>query len=221
MEHQQTEEDLKRIARQLACPDGEHGIKTGEVMNISNAGMTKAAIYALCLKDEDSVLEIGHGNGAHIANLLKHARGLKYFGADISATMIAQAEHINAELIQQKSVSFSLTDGETLPFETQSLDKVFTVNTIYFWKNPSQYLAKIKRILKPNGSLVIAFADKIFMQKLPFTRYGFNLFEKEAVLDLLKSAGFLEINFQQNEEQIQSNAGNLVDRTYHVASAKT
>ena len=219
MEHQHSEEELKNIAKQLSCPEGEHGIKTGEMMHSSNIGMTTSAIDALNLKNNETVLEIGHGNGGHIAQLLSKAENLRYFGADISATIIAEAEKNNQVFLAQGNVQFKLTDGNSLPFHNHQFDKIFTVNTIYFWKNPCEYLAEIKRTLKLNGTLVICFADKSFMQNLPFISYGFTLYEVEKVKELLKNGGFTVENILSKTEEIKSKTGEQVEREYHVVTA--
>ena len=219
MENQHSEEDLKNIARQLACPEGEHGIKTGEMMNLSNIGMTYAAVSALNLKDGESILEIGHGNGGHIAHLLSQANNLKYVGADISETIIAEAQNINASFVEKGGVRFQLTDGIHLPFADERFDKIFTVNTVYFWKNPLEYLKEIKNILKGNGLFVIVFADRTFMEKLPFTKYGFTLYGLEDVKNLLIKAGLAVAHTAKKTEQIKSSAGFMVERDYHVVSA--
>ncbi|WP_316735632.1 class I SAM-dependent methyltransferase [Pedobacter aquatilis] len=221
MENQIPEEHLKEIARQLSCPDGEYGIKTGEMMNISNIGMTTTAIEALDLKPKDIVLELGHGNAAHVAALLNKANYVTYFGADISKTIIIEAEKLNAEFIAETRASFFLTNGEVLPFEDEFFDKIFTVNTIYFWQNPTQYLAEIKRVLKPKGSFIIAFADKTFMETLPFTKFGFNLYDEQKVLTVLEISGFKIVKSELKNEQIQSNAGFKVSRDYYVVSASS
>jgi ubiquinone/menaquinone biosynthesis C-methylase UbiE len=219
MEHQHSEADLKNIAKQLSCPEGEHGVKTGEMMHASNIGMTSSAIDALDLKNNESVLEIGHGNGGHIAQLLSRAENLNYFGADISATIIVEAEKVNQDLIPGGKVHFKLTDGIILPFKNNQFDKIFTVNTIYFWSNPREYLNEIKRTLKPNGILALCFADKTFMQNLPFTSYGFTLYEVEEVKFLLKNGGFTIENILSKTEQIKSKTGEQVEREYHVMVA--
>ncbi|MEH3115332.1 class I SAM-dependent methyltransferase [Pedobacter terrae] len=219
MEQQHSEADLKNIAKQLSCPEGEHGVKTGEMMQASNIGMTSSAINALDLQKNETVLEIGAGNGGHIAQLLSQAENLHYFGADISATIIAEAEKINRDLIPAGKVHFKLSDGITLPFDENRFDKIFTVNTIYFWQNPGKYLAEIKRTLKLNGTLVICFADKTFMQTLPFTPYGFKLYEVEEVKELLKNIGFTVVNILSKTEQIKSKTGEQVERKYHVVVA--
>ncbi|SDC91150.1 class I SAM-dependent methyltransferase [Pedobacter soli] len=219
MEHQHTEKDLKDIARQLACPEGEHGIKTGEMMHASNIGMTSAAIDALNLQNDAIILEIGHGNGAHIENLLKQANDIQYFGADISETMIAAAKRINSAYIESGQVSFQHTNGQTLPYADASFDGTFTVNTIYFWQNPNAYLLEIKRVLKPGGKLVLCFADKTFMEKLPFTPYGFTLYGLEKVQQLLAESGFTIKNTTKNLEQVLSKTGEQVEREYYVVVA--
>ena len=219
MEHQHSEEDLKNIAKQLSCPEGEHGIKTGEMMHASNIGMTTSAIEALDLKSDENILEIGHGNGGHIAQLLSKAENLKYYGADTSETMIAEAKEINQDFVDKGTVHFELTDGATLPFKNNQFDKIFTVNTLYFWSNPSEYLNEIKRVLKPNGILALCFADKTFMQNLPFISYGFTLYEVEKIKELLESAGFKIKNTLKKTEQVKSKTGEQVEREYYVVTA--
>ena len=217
MSHQPSEEELRNIARQLRQPEGEHGIKTGEMMNVSNIEMTNSAIDALNLCDEETVLEIGHGNGGHIANLLSKALHLKYVGADISETIITEAKRINTDFIGQ--VDFKLTNGISLPFSDAQFDKIFSVNTIYFWENPAAYLLDIKRVLKPGGSFVLCFADKSFMEKLPFTKYGFILYDLDAIIALLQEAGFnIGVSIKKTE-QIKSSLGFMVERDYYVVSA--
>lgn len=219
MEHQHSEEDLKAIAKQLSDPEGEYGIKTGESMNASNIGMTNSAVDALNLHGGEMILEIGHGNGGHIANLLRKANGLKYFGADISETIIAEAKRLNKEFVRSETANFHLTNGVDLPFEDKKFNKVFTVNTIYFWENPLNYLIEIRRVLKTGGKFALCFADKSFMEKLPFTKYGFTLYDVETVIDLLNKAGFINCTSEKKTEQIKSNAGFMVERDYYVVIA--
>jgi len=219
MQRQYSEEDFKNIAKQLSHPEGEYGIKTGETMNASNIGMTNAAIEVLNLRDGDNILEIGHGNGGHIADLLSKAENLKYSGADISETIIAEAKRLNQDFLTNETVNFHLTNGTDLPFADNQFEKIFTVNTIYFWDRPHHYISEIVRVLKPGGKFVLCFADKTFMENLPFTKYGFTLYEIEAVIDLLKNAGFSNGTFEKKTEQIKSNVGLMVERDYYVVIA--
>lgn len=217
-EHQISEEQLKEIASQLSCPKGVAGIKTAELMNINNIGMTKNTIASLNILEKSSVLEIGPGNASHLRYLLNFA-DVNYFGIDISTTMIDEASRINKAYIDKKQASFTLVAEEEIPFSSHFFDHIFTVNTLYFWKTPKSYTKEIKRVMKAGATLAIGFADKAFMEKLPFTLHGFNLYTIADVENLLLEAGFEQINFQKKEEQMQISANDFVSRTYYIATA--
>lgn len=219
MENQHTEEELKNIAQQLACPEGEQGIKTGEMMHVNNIGMTTAAIDAMEFQFNDYILEIGHGNGSHVEQLLSRGKNLIYFGVDISETMIAEARKHNLELIENNRAYFHQVDGKIIPFITGQFDMALTVNTIYFWEAPVSYLTEIRRVLSGNATFVLAFADKTFMEKLPFTNYGFKLYDLDEVKQLLTTAGFIVKSTIKKTEQIKSNNGLMVERDYYVVTA--
>jgi hypothetical protein len=59
-------EKLKILAQNLANPQGEKGIEIGEMMNETNIGMTLESIKMLLIEDDEHILEIGHGNAAHV-----------------------------------------------------------------------------------------------------------------------------------------------------------
>lgn len=209
-------EELKNLAAQLRCPDGEHGVMVGNSMNETNIGMTVTSIDVLALRDGDRVLEIGYGNGGHVSDLMQRAKDLHYWGIDISKTMHEEAMRINEKIVQGDQVQFDLYDGLTLPYHDQFFDKIFTVNTVYFWEYPHETFSEIARVLKPKGFFALTFADKSFMQTLSFTQYGFSLYEREELSDLGNKVGLQVIDIIEKSDQIQSKAGDLVDRKYYV-----
>lgn len=214
-----SEEDLKQIARQLSCPNGEAGIMTGERMNVSNANMIKRTIETLDIANHEKVAEIGPGNGSHVTYLTAAAAGIAYTGIDISETMVQTAQKLNAGLIESGKALFVLSDGKTLGFDTNYFDKIFTVNTIYFWEEPSRYTSEIYRILKHGGRFCVAFAHRNFMQKLPFTQYGFRLYDPETVEQLLGKAQFSVERIIQETEQIPGNPGETISRDMVIIAA--
>lgn len=181
--------EAKYIAAQLKCPSGEDGLVTARKMNENNAGVIRETLQRLKPADHDKVLEIGPGNASHLASLLDMAGSLSYTGIDISATMVEQATRLNAAFAGQ--ADFRLGDGVTLPFDPATFDKIFTVNTFYFWPDPAQQLAEIKRVLKPGGRFIIAMGSKRFMENLPFTQFEFKLYNEPEVEALLKEQGFI------------------------------
>src|SRR5690606_33437900 len=81
-------------------------------------------------------------------------------------------------------------DGETLTFGDATFDKIFTVNTLYFWDAPERQLSEIRRVLRPSGIFCLAIASKAFMETMPFSTYGFRLYSAEEASQLLANNGF-------------------------------
>ncbi len=221
MDHtEQQPPDWEELARQLSCPDGDNGIKTGHIMSQVNGNMTAQAIKKLQLQDGEQVLEVGPGNGNHLAALLNQAVELQYTGIDISPTMIAEANRINEAYTTDGRARFEHTDGLHIDKAAGSFDKIFTVNTLYFWKEPAAYAAELARVLKPGGVLVLAFAPESFMKDLPFVQYGFNLYGSDKVKELLEQAGLTVTGIFNEQEQVMSNTGEMTDRTYVLVKAE-
>lgn len=197
--------DPKQIAAQLKCPSGEDGLITARRMNENNAGIIRETLQRLQPAANDRILEIGPGNASHLPQLLAMAEGLQYQGIDISDTMIEQARTLNAAHAAQ--AVFHKGDGVTLPFAPASFDRIFTVNTFYFWQQPSQQLSEIKNVLKPGGRFILSMGSKRFMANLPFTQYEFTLYNEPEVEALLKEQGFTvqqtEFYFEPGPEGMQ------------------
>ena len=204
------EPDWKAMADQLRNPSGEGGIKTGVQMNHANMGMIMRAFELLNLSGKEQLLELGPGNGAHLADVMKQRPGLCYTGVEISETMIQEA---SARCQGINNIAFLMTDGKTLPFGDQAFDRVVTVNTIYFWEDPAAYAVEIRRVLKKeNGIFCLGFVSADAMGRLPFTRHGFELYDLEKAEKLLMDAGFTIRDVVSETETVRSNTGDKMDR---------
>lgn len=208
------EQDLKGLANQLGNPSGEKGLEIAEMMDRSNIKMTIHSIENLQIKNGDNILEIGHGNCGHLKLIFEKGNEIKYVGYDISELMNVEAKKLNQDLIQTHSVEFKLYDGENFPESDNSFDKIFTVNTLYFWQNPIEFLNEIYRITKSNGIFCLTFAEKDFMEKLPFTKFGFNLYSTEDVQNLVTNSEFKILNTESQTEEIQAKSGEMVARKF-------
>ena len=58
-----TEEEIKEVAAQLRKPVGENGTEIGKLMNVGNAPMNRHTLAVLNPEPNDSILEVGMGNG--------------------------------------------------------------------------------------------------------------------------------------------------------------
>src|SRR5687767_1666021 len=198
--------DIKTLARQLRLPEGELGIKVGENMNKGNRLMNIETINQLDIKENDNILEIGMGNGFFVKDILSAANNVKYTGCDFSETMVKEATALNDSFAA--SVKFILSHAEHLPFDDGYFDKVFTINTIYFWENAVATLAEISRVIKPGGMLIVTLRPKIVMDNLPVVKYGFTTFSIDDVVRLLSennsevfdAKGYDDTDIKMNEQ---------------------
>ncbi|MFA5668905.1 MAG: class I SAM-dependent methyltransferase [Balneolaceae bacterium] len=209
-----------KLAEQFRCPAGEQGIVVANSMNDTNIGMTMQTVKALSLAENDVVLEIGHGNAKHVAQIFNIQNKLTYTGLDISPLMYQEATKVNAELIEQKKANFMLSEGTTLPFPDEFFTKIFTVNTIYFWNNPEAMISELYRVLSPGGLCCITFAHKGFLEQHPILRETFNLYDMDLIHEISSHIPFKNISALNFTEQITSNTGEMVKRNYTVAILK-
>jgi ubiquinone/menaquinone biosynthesis C-methylase UbiE len=208
------QEELQAIASQLKNPSGEKGIEMANMMNETNINMTRHSIQNLNISKENKILELGHGNAGHVEFLFEQAEKLKYYGLEMSELMFQEARQINRNFVSQKQAFFSLYDGNIIPFEEESFDKIFTVNTIYFWQEPEKLLLEIYRVLKSNGNFCLTFAEEDFMKKLPFTQFEFELYSTEKAQKLIEKSPFKIVYTETQTEKVKSKTGELVDRAF-------
>lgn len=207
-----TEDELRELARQLRCPDKNEGLQVAEMMNVVNAYMISKAIASLNLEAGDAVLELGPGNGKHIETILETGN-IKYFGADISEVMVAECNMRYSEI---NNVHVRLTDGISLQYPDGYFDRIFTVNTIYFWEEPNSYASEIFRVLKSEGVLCIAYIPERVMRNIPFAKYGFAHYSEIQVKNLLSQAGFLIRDERIETELVTNNAGQQIQREFVI-----
>lgn len=212
------EKDLKILAKNLANPEGEKGLEIADMMHATNISMTLESIKAMALQDLDSVLEVGQGNAGHLEFVLNEAKNIQYIGLDISETMRKAAAEKNTAFKDQ--AQFLVYNGHDIPFQDHKFNKIFTVNTLYFWERPLDFLNEIFRVLKPEGIFVLTFGQKEFMQNLPFTEFGFNLYDNQSLIKMIEKSLFSNYILTEKEEVIKSKTGELVTRIYTILTIK-
>jgi len=211
-----TEDQLRELEKQLSCPSGEFGVELGKNMNESNAGMIFNSVKFLESNDGDFILELGHGNCVHLSTLLATAEDIKYFGLEISETMLTEARKINAD----KKGEFNLYDGQSIPYAEDFFDRVLSVNTIYFWTNPNKLIREIERVLKPGGCCILTFVDKDFAQKMPFVRDRFTLYDQADLALLLEDTNLRMVETKEWTDQVKGETGPPIKREYTMIKIK-
>ena len=192
----------------------ELGKEFGRVMNLRNLSMILGALAQLDLQAGNRVLELGAGDGGLLGYLLSRAPDLQYIGLDISETMVAQAQAFNTPFIQAGLADHVLYDGTRLPLADASFDRAMAVNTVYFWTDMPAMLAELARVLKPGGRLCLTFAERAFMQRLPFAAHGFVLWDAAEIEQQVGALPLQRVARVQEEDLAVSKDGRLVKRPY-------
>jgi ubiquinone/menaquinone biosynthesis C-methylase UbiE len=203
----------KQLGRQLSQPTGFWGLIVGKFMNKHNRLMYSDAYQLLDASPKDIILEIGFGNGAFIKELVMKIEPGKYYGIDISDTMIRTATKRNNDLIKSGKVELLKNNLEQLSFSNQQFDEVFTLNTIYFWKDPTRIMREIKRVLKPGGTFVVGLSTKEKMEGGGYFHERFTLYDKADVEKLFVDNGFriIESTYRETKpEDVLCISGHLL-----------
>ena len=105
--------ELQELAAQLRHPSGKSGVTIADNMNENNIKMTESSILELNLKQNEQVLELGHGNCGHLNFLLQQATNIGYVGLEISELMQQEAIKFNKKH-SNSDIRFELFDGKTI-----------------------------------------------------------------------------------------------------------
>ncbi|WP_255259874.1 class I SAM-dependent methyltransferase [Lentibacillus sp. CBA3610] len=135
-------------------------------MEKGNYEINDWTINLLKIKGGEEILEIGIGNGSILNKISRRNMNGRNIGIDISKDMIKEAKKYNEKLINNGVVDIQEAGIESLPFDGEYVDKLFTVHTIYFWKSMDQGFHKSYRVLKPGGMLYVSIMNKSTMQKM-------------------------------------------------------
>ena len=131
--------------------------KAAEVYETGHAG-----IYEMCKDDYPYIsgelekeeytdlLDCGCGTGPMISLLYEKDPGKHYTGIDITPRMIEVAQAKELE-----GVTWVTGDCEDLPFEDDSFDVIICSNSFHHYPNPQKFFDSAKRVLRPNGRLIL------------------------------------------------------------------
>ncbi|ABN44409.1 putative methyltransferase YcgJ [Streptococcus sanguinis] len=98
-----------------------------------------------------AILDVGVGNGASSKYLKKHFPNSQVLGIDISTTAIKSAEELS-----EPGLSFEVKNVEKTDLPVEEFDLITAFQTHFHWSDLTQAFLELKRILKPDGIILLA-----------------------------------------------------------------
>jgi len=105
------------------------------------------------LQPDDTVLDIGCGDGRHTASIADQLKGGFALGVDSSPEMIEHARR-HHEPGRRGRLRFAVEDASRLPFKAE-FSLVFSNAALHWVKDHRPVLAGIERALKPGGRAIL------------------------------------------------------------------
>lgn len=148
----------RQIIGQFHRPHGMGGHLAGWVMGhrSSNRRRNLWVVSLLDVKPTDRVLEIGFGPGIAIQELTRLATNGQVYGIDHSEVMVNIATKRNAAAVRSGQIRLRPGSVENLPALADPLDQILAVNSMGFWKEPTERLKELRALLRPGGKIAIA-----------------------------------------------------------------
>ena len=179
------------LRSQFGSPSGLFGsLFVAPFLNATNMAFIRTSVELLGLKPDDRVLDIGFGGGYSLLALAERIPNGQVVGVDHSRDMVnAAASLIRARKLHAR-IRVRWGNVVKLPFAARTFDKVFTVNTIYYWPDLSLGLREITRVLKPGGRLMVGFRSPASLRLVTLAWDNFKRYEPQEVAAAMRNVGF-------------------------------
>ena len=118
-------------------------------------------LFAAKFVQGKNVLDIASGEGYGSAVLASKANHV--IGVDISEEAVNHAR----SKYQNRNIEFRVGPADSIPVESNSIDVVVSFETIEHHDKHKEMMSEIKRVLKPDGILIMSSPDKYFYSVVP------------------------------------------------------
>ena len=187
------------INRQASSPQGLFGWLLGKIWRFEHRRVNQRTLALLGVEPNQSVLELGCGSGSALAEAIERAAGGDVLGLDVSKAMVAMATRRNRAAIARGTASIRHSDGVNLGLEPASFDRIFSVHTLYFWKNAAEILRQLRESLRSRGRLVLTFRPEGPGLPERFRDSTYRFYTEAEVAALLQQAGFTDVQLIRHE----------------------
>lgn len=161
------------------------------------------------ISEGDTVIDLGSGagNDAFVARAIVGEKGT-VLGLDFAGAMLTKAKN-NATKLGFENVNFVKGDIEEMPFENDLADVIVSNCVLNLVPDKQKAFSEMYRVIKPGGHFCVS--DIVLSGDLPqelindATMYAgcvSGAIQKEDYLDIVKNAGFKNIDIRKEKEII-------------------
>jgi arsenite methyltransferase len=124
----------------------------GDEMERHHLPIFEPVLPIMNVQPSDRVLDLGCGSGWATRLVAKRFHPTKIVGIDISDEMVRRATEQSKEIA---NIEFLHGAAERIPLPDTSIDKIFSIESFYYWPDQMMGLKEAKRVLAPGGKIFI------------------------------------------------------------------
>jgi len=173
------------VSGQFRRPTGFGGRIVTFVMNRMNKALYDAVLGEIGNGQE--VMDIGFGNG-HMLKMLLKSTDSSFCGIDISPDMVKLAGKKNKAAVRNGRLVLMKASVDDIPFE-KGFDRIYTINTVYFWDDLQTGLEEIYSKLKNGGEFLNVCYTKPFLDGLKQCK-TYKKYTEEELTEAARAVGF-------------------------------
>ena len=128
----------------------------------------------------------------------------KVHGVDLSSYMVSMATKRLQKQIQEGKVVLYMGSVDSMPYNTDTFDAVYHVNTYYFWPNFREAIRELYRVMKP-GSVMVSTLNLPRLKKMAkkgMLKYAY--YDPVRYMMCLEKYGFENVHFKYYNEKGKS-----------------
>lgn len=174
------------LYRAFGRPTGLLGRIGGWILAGGKDEMIEWMLELLSVQPTDRVLEIGFGPGDGVGLAAETASDGFVTGVDYSELMVQTARERNAAAIERGTVDLRYGRASDLPFDADSFETAFSINSMQLWPDTQAGLEELQRVLVPGGTAAFGFTHHANQSP-------------EDVERILSSAGFETVRIHERD----------------------
>lgn len=165
----------------------------GEEMREEHLHIAQKMLAQMEFAADDKILDVGCGAGWLCGLLAEKAPQGQVIGMDVSDEMIRRARQFYADRV---NLMFIIAGVDDIPWHNNFFNQAVSVESAYYWPDPSRGLREIGRVLQPSGTVWILI--NLYQENVSAHQWAEKLAVPVHILSgdewcgLLEEAGFVE-----------------------------